>query len=275
MSVNSKIFNKKYYYDVCLGSEEFKQSYGKNINFKVKKLLDSIDLKPYMEVLEIGCGRGDNTLYLSKRVKSIIGIDYSKDAIDIANSIRKKSSTKTQKNTKFLKMKADKLLFDDESFDMVIMIDTIDHLNDIELNKCMKEISRVLKKNGQIFIKTCSNKTLLNYTYRYYTYPVNNLLTKIDKIIKRIDYDSLPNNPRTKDQFRQHINEPTLKYLKNIFKKYNFEGKTFFEIGYLKTESNIRSKLYNLLIALYPFSLISPLNNFFANSFIFKYKKHK
>ncbi len=81
-------------------------------------------------------------------------------------------------------MNASKLRFKNKSFDMVILIDTLDHLNRKELDQTFGQILRVLKPNGTIFIKTCANKILLNKTYKYYILPLNKFLTMMDKKIK-------------------------------------------------------------------------------------------
>jgi len=50
-----------------------------------------------MDVLEIGCDRGDTTMYIAKKVISIVGIDYSSVAIQIANDIKTKYSSQIRK----------------------------------------------------------------------------------------------------------------------------------------------------------------------------------
>ena len=268
MSIDSKIFDRNYYYNICLGSEEFKKSNGYELNQKVKNMIDRLELKPYMRVLEVGCGRGDTSLYISKKVRSVVGIDYSNDAIKIAYESRAKFSKKIRAKTKFYRMKANKLIkFDDDEFDFVIFIDTLDHLNNKELEETMSEIKRVLKPNGKLFIKTCSNKILLNLTYKYYIYPLNKLVTSIDKKIRRIEYEALLKNPRIKEAEIQHINEPNYFYLKKIFKKFKFNGKIKSQTGFLTDDKGIRSKIYNYIVTFYPVSKFFPLSIFFAGTF--------
>lgn len=268
MSIDSKIFDRNYYYNICLGSEEFKKSNGSTLNQKVKNMIDELELKQYMRVLEIGCGRGDTSLYIAKKVNSVVGIDYSKDAIKIASALRTKFSKKIRAKTKFYRMKANKLIkFGDDEFDFVIFIDTWDHLDNKELEETMSEIKRVLKPKGRLFIKTCSNKILLNLTYKYYIYPLNKLITSIDKKIRGVEYESLLKNPRTKEAKIQHINEPNYFYLRKIFKEFMFNGKIKSQTGFLTDDKGIRSKIYNYIVTLYPVSKFFPLSIFFAGTF--------
>lgn len=268
MSINPKVFDKNYYYTVCLGSDEFKKSGGLKLHPKVQAMIDRLDVKSTMNVLEIGCGRGDTALYLAKKVKSITGIDYSPSAISIAKNIRRKHKPVIQKKTNFFVMDATKLRFKDKSFDFIVFIDTIDHLDRQEQEKMFKEILRVVKDNGQVFVRTCSNHILLSYTYKYYTYPVNKFLTLIDKTIKGIYYDSLPKDPRTKEEKKQHINEPNYYTLNNLFHQYFRNVQIKAEPGFLKEGKGIRTAVYNFLIAFYPFSQYYPLNILFGHSFL-------
>jgi hypothetical protein len=105
--------------------------------------------------------------------------------------------------------------------------------------------------------------------------PVNKTLTWIDKKIKGISYDSLPDNPRTKYEEEQHINEPTYFYLRKLFKEFRYEGHMHIDIGCLKEGTSLRTRLYNFAIALYPLSKLFPLNIFFGWAFICVMKNKK
>jgi ubiquinone/menaquinone biosynthesis C-methylase UbiE len=226
-----------------------------------------------MRVLEIGCGRGDFALYLAKNVKSITGIDYSASAIRIAKGIQKKYPQKIQKKSNFFVMNATQLAFKDNSFDLILLIDTFDHLDSEEQIKLFKEITRVLKNGGKLYMRTCTNRYLLCYTYKYYTYPVNRLLTSIDKTIKRTHYDSLPIEPRPKEE--KHVIESTYIQIRRLFKQFHFEGTIRGEPGFSKEGNGLRTKLYNFVLTLSPLSKYFPLSIFFAYTFICNMQLHK
>ena len=82
----------------------------------------------------------------------------------------------------------------------------------------------MLKRDGILFVHTGPNRILYDVVYKWYIFPINKLLTKIDQFIKRKEYYSFPKDPRTPIEKEQHVNEPTYFYLQNIFKKHNFEG---------------------------------------------------
>lgn len=273
--VSPKVYDKKYYLNVCLGSDEFRESQGKLIHDRWKSYFKDLDISRKTKILDVGCGRGDLTLYLAKNAKSVIGIDYSRQGISIANEIKKTFSNTIQKRIQFRVMDIKKLLFDDNEFDLVILVDVLEHLYKEEVETAMDEISRVLKKDGVLFIHTGPNKILYDKTYKYYILPVNKLLTKLDQLLKGEKYNSLPIDPRTSVEKIQHVNEPTYSYLKRLFKKHKFEGNMKMEVGFRKPNKGIRSSLYNLIVTLYPFSTIYPLNTLFAWSFRGKLKNIK
>ena len=266
--VSSKIYDKKYYTSVCLGSHEFNQSSGKKLHPSIEKLLSKLKITSNAKILDLGCGRGDITLFLANRTKETIGIDYSKEAILIANNIKKKFPKKIQKKTHFYRMRAEKLKFPDNYFDLVICIDLFEHISKEELEVVLKEISRVLKRNGILFVHTGTNKLLNDFTYKYYILPMDRFLTSIDKKIKQVSYDPLPKDPRTSAEKEQHINEPNYFYLSNLFKHHNFNGKIEIEIGYRRPVKNIRSILYNFLTTLFPLSKFYPLSLLFGWAFV-------
>lgn len=267
-SLDSKIYDKNYYLSVCLGSDEFKRTKGKSLHPRVITLLSNLKLSKSMTVLDIGCGRGDVVLNIASQVKKAYGIDYAKAAIALA---KKAQSTRTQfiqNKTSFSQMNIKSMKFKDNTFDLVICIDVFEHLYKEELDVAMTEIKRVLKPGGVLFVHTGTNKILNDIVYPLYTYPMNLFLTWIDKKIRHVSYDSLPKNPRSQEEITQHVNEPTYFYLRNLFKKYSFEGSIDCEIGYVKEVKGKVTQIYNFFISLYPLSRMFPLNTLFSWVFI-------
>ena len=220
-----------------------------------------------MDVIDIGCGRGDMVLYIAKKVKSSVGIDYSPDGIQIAKTIKKNYHPEIQKKTKFFVMNAHKLNFKDNSFDLVLLIDTLDHLEPQEQKQTLKEITRILRPGGELFIRTCANSIQLNYAYKFHTYPINKMLTWIDQKVKKVNYEPLSKDPRTQEQTFQHVNESNYFKLKRTLKQLNFRGKITSETGFIKEGTGLRTKLYNFTVAFHPLSEHFPLNILYGFSF--------
>lgn len=273
--LSPKIYDEKFFLSQCLGSEEFKKTKGKKLHPNVLKLLSYLPDVKGKRILDVGCGRGDIALYLAKQAEEVIGIDYSKDAIILANKARKGFPEEVLEKVSFRVMNAKKLEFPDNYFDIIINIDVFEHLYHKELTKSLYEMSRVLKKDGILFVHTCTNKILCDVTYKWYVLPMNKLLTRIDQMIKGTKYNPLPNDPRTEYEKEQHINEPTYYYLKKLFDNHNYRGEMIMDIGCLKEGKSLRTKLYNFAVALYPVSKLFPLNTLFAWAFICIMKNKK
>lgn len=267
-SVSSSVYTKDYYLQVCLGSEQFKKSRGQTLHPRVMYLLSKIPLSANDIVLDVGCGRGDVVLHLAKFVKKAIGIDYSSDGIALAKDIREKTPKSIQQKTSFHVMNIKKLHFPNNSIDVVICIDVLEHLYKPEVEIALQEISRVLKKDGVFFFHTGPNKILEDFTYPLYIRPVNRVLTKLDQYMKNIIYASLPNDPRTQHQKEQHVNEPTYFYIHNVMRKHGFAEKIEMEVGFIKEGKGLRTKFYNFVTTLYPLSRFFPLNVLFGWVFI-------
>ncbi len=109
------------------------------------------DLSKYLEnkeVLDLGClvgGRGV-AWYERYKLKSITGIDVSKDYIDASRKIAKNKSI----NAEYKLAKGENLPFEDSSFDAILTFDVLEHVQD--LNKTLNECWRVLKPGGKMFL---------------------------------------------------------------------------------------------------------------------------
>ncbi len=104
--------------------------------------------------LDIGCGTGNYTSVLNEKGLKFTGIDPSDEML---NKARMKN-----RSIKWLKGNAEQIPVDSEFYDGVLVSLTIHHWKD--LNKGMKEIYRVLKKNGKVVLFT----TLPNQTHGYW-----------------------------------------------------------------------------------------------------------
>jgi len=104
-------------------------------------------------VLDIASGEGYGTNILSEVASSVFGVDISKDAIEFANK------NYIKKNLRYVEGDCTKIPFDDNTFDVVVSFETIEHHD--KHDEMLSEIKRVLKSNG-ILIISCPDK--LNYS---------------------------------------------------------------------------------------------------------------
>jgi 2-polyprenyl-3-methyl-5-hydroxy-6-metoxy-1,4-benzoquinol methylase len=109
------------------------------------------------DVLDYGCGPGFLVQHLLARGIRCAGVDFSEDSINAVNA--RFSENPLWKGAKLYT--GGKLPFEDDSFDKILCIETIEHLNDEDLDRILKEFHRVLKpKTGQLFITTPNHENL-------------------------------------------------------------------------------------------------------------------
>ena len=119
-----------------------------------------LEIKKYLKkgyyVLDLGCGEGRKTNYIAGMGIKVIGIDLSKTAV--------KKAKKNFRNITFFARDIinDKLPFKDHSFDAVTAISLLEYVKEKE--EFLKEVSRVLKKDG-LFIAVTPNSGSLTIRF--------------------------------------------------------------------------------------------------------------
>lgn len=103
-------------------------------------------------ILEVGCGNGKTLIPLLKRGYKIIGIDLSKNAIKNL----KKELKKLNMSAKLEVGNILNLPYKNNSFNAVICNYVLEHLLKQEREIAIKEIHRVLRKNGKLFLEEFS-----------------------------------------------------------------------------------------------------------------------
>jgi len=128
--------------------EDYKGSitYGEHIA-RYRSVSESIASKM---VLDIACGTGYGSLLMSKTAKKVIGVDISEEAVEYA-----KANFSGQK-VSYLVGSATNIPVKDGSVDVVVSLETIEHVDDQET--FLKEVKRVLKPEGNLFISTPNDK---------------------------------------------------------------------------------------------------------------------
>jgi ubiquinone/menaquinone biosynthesis C-methylase UbiE len=119
---------------------------GKGITEHLHRYAIAIDLVKDKIVLDLACGEGYGTNLLSKTARKVTGIDISKEAILHA---RKKY---LRENIEFIEASAINLPLQDNSIDVVVSFETIEHL--FEQESFLNEIKRVLKIEGILIISS-------------------------------------------------------------------------------------------------------------------------
>lgn len=126
------------------------------LRLRAKKILNNLP-KGNIKMLDAGFGTGIYSFSLANKVSAINAIDNSKEKVDYAKKIN------IFNNIKFERGDLKKLRFKNESFDLIICSEVLEHIKDDE--KAFSELARVLAKNGTLLITVPfdSKKNKLSY----------------------------------------------------------------------------------------------------------------
>ncbi len=252
--IDPRKYTKEYFLTDCDGYDLFIKTHGTELPEREREFCEKLlpALRPEDRVLEIGCGRGELCAALSPHVRSIIGIDYSEAAIELCQETYKGKFN----NLNFVVADAKELPLPDDSFDLIICTEVLEHLHQWELEKMMNEIVRVLDNNGRFAAQTEPNKM-----FRYVSSIWSFLPRFLNAIRKRKKIHLLIERPKGHIQF--HVNELSFwgvkKLVKNHFQKYTIETYEMI-LG--------MNRLQRLVHNGYPFNKLPYLGRFFDREII-------
>lgn len=122
-----------------------KQSYFMEF-YLTTKYLDKV-IKKTSRVIEIGCGTGFYAMEFHDKCKQYIGLDIVPKHIDTLNAKIKKNNIK---NVVGVVGDATDVHFDDNVFDVVLLLGPMYHMDKKSRDKAFKEAKRICKTNGVI-----------------------------------------------------------------------------------------------------------------------------
>ena len=123
-------------------------------SFKLKSKEKPLQM---INILDIGCGGGLLSEPMARLGANVTGIDASDKNIKIAKLHAKKNKL----NINYFCSSPEKLKIK-KKFDVILNMEIIEHVEDI--NFFIKSCSKLLKKNGLMFVATL-NKTLKSYVF--------------------------------------------------------------------------------------------------------------
>ncbi len=136
-------YTKEHFLIEVHGHEEF--SSGKIPAFH-RLALGYLSPRPNEVILDVGCGRGEIVKECHRIGAVAIGVDFSEAAMGISKELIGAGI--------LLRANATSLPFSDGVFDKVVLLDIVEHLDELDLTTCMTEMSRVLKKDGMVLLHT-------------------------------------------------------------------------------------------------------------------------
>lgn len=182
------------------------------------------ELSEGKDALEVGCGVGQGLGLIASKAKRVVGGDYTQSLVDSANAHYGDRIDVRQ-------FDAQEMPFDDQSFDVVFLYETIYYVSKPE--KFLDECRRVLRPGGKVVIcsanKSWSGFCASPHSYRYFSVPeLTQLLTdkgfavecrgdcptgdsslksKIFGVVRKlfVKFDLMPKNMKAKEKFKRLV----------------------------------------------------------------------
>lgn len=133
----------------------------------IEHLAQIARIRPGSTVLDVGCGFGASSIYLSKNYKAeATGITISPVQVDMAN----KAAAMEQVSARFLLMDAEAMNFD-ECFDVIWSVESISHYQD--KGKFFASVARLLTSDGTVaIIDWFKKESLTEGQYKEFIHPI-------------------------------------------------------------------------------------------------------
>jgi len=163
--VSAHLYDREYFLRDNEGWREYERGLENHIHPRYNRALEIADVSQGESVLDVGCGRGELIYYCAKRGVKVLGLDYSQSAVDIAQETIRKLPQNLQHLVKVEIGDVVKYNFQ-EKYDIVFMIEILEHMYDWQLVKVFGKINQILKDDGRVIIMTP------NFHYEKYLRPI-------------------------------------------------------------------------------------------------------
>ncbi len=133
---------------ICYGGYRYMEGRWEKV---ARAMVEHYGIKPGDRILDVGCGKGFLLYDFTKVVPDLDlhGIDISEYAIE---------NSKPEIRDRLQVADATRLPFPDDHFDFVFSITTLHNLHCYDLDKALREIERVGKKNKYICVESYRNE---------------------------------------------------------------------------------------------------------------------
>jgi len=277
--VDPDVYTRDYYLTNCHGYEDFVISNGRRVGPRfVKALALAGDLRGKC-VLDVGCGRGELVIQSALRGAEAWGIDYAPAAVEIAQRALDEVADGATARMHVAQMDVKALEFGDGFFDVVFMMDVVEHLYPAELAAALAELRRAIRPGGLLIMHTSPNKTFEEKVYPAYSRRVNQVALSLSRLLRFRDglfnETMLPTGrefPHDRFEREMHINEQSAPGLRREAERHGFRVRSveFWEPpargGYFSSRRlNMELRVLDFIRFLRPLSMHAPLNRFFCN----------
>jgi 2-polyprenyl-3-methyl-5-hydroxy-6-metoxy-1,4-benzoquinol methylase len=214
-------YTQAYYTQDCGGYEAFLQHQGRRLEDpRLRSVAAIATIVPRGRVLDLGCGRGELAYFLAQMGYEVTAVDYSEDAITLAQSVFATAPEAIRQRVTFCCVSVVTATFASNHYDLAIASDLIEHLAPDEVEQLYHNVHRWLKPTGRFVLHTFPN--LWHYRYDY---------ARRRRTAAKLGA-WLPLDPRTRYERLMHINEQSPAVLKRqLSQAFSHVSQWFGDVG--------------------------------------------
>lgn len=204
-------YTEHYYRNWCAGFQEWTESEGAQVAGIYPGVLYHARFKAGMVVVDVGTGRGEMlAVAVEQGASRAVGIEYAPTAVEMARKTLDVHGVGDK--AEVILADARRIPLEDDMADLVTMVDVVEHLSREELDRSLREVRRILKPGGRVFIHTMPNRSVYDITY------------KLQRALVPGRRKRWPADPRLHDLEREmHINEQSLTTMRGYLRRAGFK----------------------------------------------------
>lgn len=123
-----------------------------------KEVMQSLGPLKNKNILNLGCGLGEEAVYLALQGANVTAIDISQEMLNMTKKLARRY--RVSRKISYQKMSAENLSFEPKTFDAVLGCNILHH---VKIKKTIKEVKRVLKPKGiAVFSEPIAYNPIIN-----------------------------------------------------------------------------------------------------------------
>jgi ubiquinone/menaquinone biosynthesis C-methylase UbiE len=208
-AVPAERYDRDYYLKSCAGADEWRTSKGRTVSGLYPGTLEIARFRPGEYVVDIGTGRGELPAVAAELgARKAVGVDYSPDAIELARETLRVHGVEDRASVLLADARA--IPVEDDTADLVTMLDVVEHLSPSELQATLGEAFRILRPGGRLLVHTMPNRNIYAVTYR------------LQRSMSPRRLRTWPADPRHEFEHAMHVNEQTVSSLRRALRRAGF-----------------------------------------------------